>query len=144
MKVLFKKLNDKAVIPSYQTTHAAAMDIAACLDEPVTIAPHERALIPTGFAMALPLGYEAQIRARSGLGAKYGIMPANAVGTIDADYRGEIFVPLLNTSNETFVVEPGMRIAQMIVQEYETVQWEEADDLDETTRGLGGFGSTGS
>jgi len=144
MKVLFKKLNDNAVLPAYQTAHAAAMDVVACIDEAVEIAPHERVLIPTGFAMALPAGYEAQIRARSGLGAKHGIMPANAVGTIDADYRGEIFVPLLNTSNVPFVVEPNMRIAQMIVQRYETVEWEEADSLDETSRGSGGFGSTGS
>ena len=144
MKVFFKKLNEKAILPAYQTEHAAAMDIVACLDAPVEIAPHERAMIPTGFAMALPPGYEAQVRARSGLGSKYGIVPANAVGTIDADYRGEIFVPLLNTSNQSFVVEPGMRIAQMIVQQYETVEWEEVDDLDVTIRGTGGFGSTGS
>lgn len=119
------------------------MDVVACIDEPITIAPHERAIIPTGFAMALPIGYEAQIRARSGLAAKHGIMPANGVGTIDADYRGEVGVIVLNTSNESFTVEPGMRIAQMVVQQYETVQWQEVETLDETERGAGGYGSTG-
>lgn len=93
--------------------------------------------------MALPDGYEAQIRARSGLAAKHGIMPANGVGTIDADYRGEVGVILLNTSNEPFTVEPGMRIAQMIVQQYETVEWDEVGELDITERGEGGYGSTG-
>ena len=93
--------------------------------------------------MALPTGYEAQIRARSGLEAKHGIMLANGVGTIDADYRGEVGVILLNTSNEPFTVEPGMRIAQMLVQRYETVEWEEVDELERTERGKGGYGSTG-
>ena len=120
------------------------MDIAACIDHPMTIGPHERAIIPTGFAIALPAGYEAQIRARSGMAAKHGIMPANGVGTIDADYRGEVGVILLNTSKEPFTVEPGMRIAQMIVQRYETVQWQEVEVLDETQRGATGYGSTGS
>lgn len=94
--------------------------------------------------MALPAGYEAQIRARSGLAAKHGIMPANGVGTVDADYRGEVGVILLNTSNEPFVVEPSMRIAQMIVQQYETVEWQEVEHLDETARGKGSYGSTGT
>ena len=143
MKIKFKKLNVNAVVPQYQTAQAAAMDVAACIDEPVIIAPHERIIIPTGFAMALPTGYEAQIRARSGLAAKHGIMPANGVGTIDADYRGEVGVILLNTSNEPFTVEPGMRIAQMIVQQYETVEWDEVGELDITERGEGGYGSTG-
>jgi dUTP pyrophosphatase len=119
------------------------MDIAACMVDPVMIAPHERAIIPTGFAIALPPGYEAQVRARSGLAAKFGIMPANGIGTIDADYRGEVGVILLNTSNEPFVVEPGMRIAQMVVTRYEAVEWEAVDSLDETVRGNGGYGSTG-
>lgn len=119
------------------------MDVSACLDEPVIIAPHERAIIPTGFVMALPPGYEAQIRARSGLAAKFGIAPANGIGTIDADYRGEVGVILLNTSTEPFTVEPGMRIAQMVITRYETIEWKEVDILDETTRGAGGFGSTG-
>jgi dUTP pyrophosphatase len=143
MKIAFKKLHAHAEIPQYQTAQAAGMDIVACLDEPVVIEPHERAIIPTGFAMALEPGYEAQIRARSGMAAKFGIMPANGVGTIDADYRGEVGVILLNTSNESFSVEPGMRIAQMIITRYETIEWEEVGELDSTNRGAGGYGSTG-
>ncbi len=143
MSIAIKRLHERASHPLYQTEYAAGMDVVACLDEPVTLAPHERAIIPTGFALALPPGYEAQIRARSGLAAKYGIMPANGVGTIDADYRGEVGVILLNTSNETFTIEPGMRIAQMIVTKYETVEWREVEELDETKRGPGGYGSTG-
>lgn len=143
MKVAIQKLSPQAVYPEYQTAHAAGMDIAACMVDPVMIAPHERAIIPTGFAIALPPGYEAQVRARSGLAAKFGIMPANGIGTIDADYRGEVGVILLNTSNEPFVVEPGMRIAQMVVTRYEVVEWEAVDSLDETVRGNGGYGSTG-
>lgn len=143
LEVVIKKLSDKALMPAYQTDSAAGMDMAACIDHTVEIAPHERAIIPTGIALALPAGYEAQIRARSGLAAKHGIVLANGVGTIDADYRGEIGVILLNTSKEAFVVEPGMRIAQMIVARYETVAWREVDELDETPRGEGGYGSTG-
>lgn len=143
MKIKFKKLRENAVMPQYQTAQAAAMDVAACIDEPVALAPHERAIIPTGFAMALPDGYEAQLRPRSGLAAKHGIMLANGVATIDADYRGEIGVIVLNSSNESFVIEPGMRIAQMIVQQYETVEWDEVDELETTERGEGGYGSTG-
>lgn len=139
MNIRFKRLHENAVMPQYQTAQAAAMDVVACIDEPVIIAPHERIIIPTG----LPTGYEAQIRARSGLAAKHGIMLANGVGTIDADYRGEVGVILLNTSNEPFTVEPGMRIAQMLVQRYETVEWEEVDELERTERGKGGYGSTG-
>ena len=107
------------------------------------VAPHERAIIPTGIAIALPAGYEAQIRGRSGMAAKFGVMPANGVGTIDADYRGEIGVILLNTSNEPFVVEPDMRVAQMVVTKYERVEWHEVEVLDETERGASGYGSTG-
>lgn len=143
MKIQLKKLHQDAVLPQYQTAMAAGMDVVACLEEPVTIAPHERAIIPTGFAMALEPGYEAQIRARSGMAAKFGIMPANGVGTIDADYRGEVGVILLNTSNEAFTVEPGMRIAQMVISSYETVAWKEVDELDSTERGDGSYGSTG-
>lgn len=143
MNIRFKRLHENAVMPQYQTAQAAAMDVVACIDEPVIIASQERIIIPTGFAMALPTGYEAQIRARSGLAAKHGIMLANGVGTIDADYRGEVGVILLNTSNEPFTVEPGMRIAQMIVQQYETVEWDEVGELDITERGEGGYGSTG-
>lgn len=143
MNIAIKKLSEKAICPTYQTAHAAGMDIVACLDAPVTMLPHERAIIPTGFAIALPPGYEAQIRARSGLAAKCGIMPANGVGTIDADYRGEVGVILLNTSDEPFTVEPAMRIAQMVVTRYETVQWQEVEALDDTVRGSDGYGSTG-
>lgn len=143
MKIKIKKLKQNAIVPQYATEHAAGMDLSACIDEPVTIAPGERAIIPTGIAIALPPGYEAQIRGRSGLAAKHGIMPANGVGTIDADYRGEIGVITLNTSNETFMVEPGMRLAQMVVTRYETVDWGEVDELDATARGDGGYGSTG-
>lgn len=143
MKIQIKKLKDGAVVPEYQTVHSAASDIVACLDEPVTLESLERAIIPTGFAMALPKGYEAQIRPRSGLAAKHGIAMANGVGTIDADYRGEIGVIVVNLSKETFVIEPGMRIAQMIIAKHETAEWELVEELDETERGSGGYGSTG-
>lgn len=143
MKIQITKLKDAAVIPQYQTIHSAAVDISACLDEPVTLESLDRAIIPTGFAMALPEGYEAQIRPRSGLAAKHGIAMANGVGTIDADYRGEIGVIVVNLSKETFVIEPGMRIAQMIIAKHETAQWELVEALEETERGAGGYGSTG-
>jgi len=119
------------------------MDLKANIDEPVTLGPLERAMIPTGLFIALPDGTEAQVRPRSGLAAKYGISVLNAPGTVDADYRGEIKVILVNLSNEPFVVNPGERIAQMVVARYEKVEWEEVEVLDETERGEGGFGSTG-
>ena len=143
MKINVKRLRDEVELPVYQTEHSAGMDLAATIDEPVVIAPHERAVIPTGIAIALPAGYEAQVRGRSGLAAKFGVMPANGVGTIDADYRGEIGVIILNTSNEPFTVEPGMRVAQLVIAKYERAEWVEVDDLNETARGAGGFGSTG-
>lgn len=143
MNMRIKKLHNQAILPSYQTEQSAGMDLAACIDEPVVIAPHGRAIIPTGLAIALPAGYEAQIRGRSGMAAKFGIMPANGTGTIDADYRGEVGVILLNTTTEPFTVEPGMRVAQMVIAKYETAVWEEVDTLDETERGAGGYGSTG-
>lgn len=143
MKIKVVKLRDNVDLPRYQTEHAAGMDVQACLDEPVTLLPHERTIIPTGFAVELPPGFEAQIRARSGMAAKFGIMPANGVGTIDADYRGEVGVILLNTSNESFTVEPGMRIAQMVIARYERAAWEEVSTLSDTDRGEGGYGSTG-
>ena len=144
MKVAIKRLHTDAKHPMYQTEHSAGMDLEACMEDSVTIKPHERVIIPTGIAIALPHGYEAQIRARSGMAAKFGIVPANGVGTIDADYRGEIGVILLNTSNEVFTVEPGMRIAQMVVTTYETVEWDEVEVLTESKRGTGGYGSTGT
>lgn len=131
------------MIPDYQTDYSAAVDLYACLDESVTLDSLDRAVIPTGFAMALPNGYEAQIRARSGLAAKHGISMANGVGTIDADYRGEIGVIAINLSKQPFTIEPGMRIAQMVVAKVEHVEWVEVDELDETVRGVGGYGSTG-
>lgn len=143
MHIAVKRLSEKATLPSYQTEHSAGMDLAAYIDEPVVLKPHGRAIIPTGIAIALPEGYEAQIRGRSGLAAKYGVMPANGVGTIDADYRGEIGVILLNTSEESFTVEPDMRVAQLVITKYDRAEWTEVDDLDETERGAGGFGSTG-
>lgn len=142
MEVKIVRLRPDAVLPLYQTRGAAAMDIAAALDEPVTLAPGERTVIPTGFAIELPSGYEAQIRARSGLSLKHGITLANAVGTIDADYRGEVGVVLANISPEPFVIEPGMRIAQMVVARYEQVNWQEVEALTDTERGAGGYGST--
>ena len=143
MDVRIKRLNDKAKLPVYQTTGSAAADVHACLDESITLSPGERRVIPTGFAMQLPEGYEAQIRARSGLAAKQGLTLANGIGTIDADYRGEVGVILLNLGQEAFTVEPGMRIAQMAVVEAPQATWLEVDELEETERGVGGYGSTG-
>ena len=143
MKIALKKLRENAVLPRYQTALSAGMDVAACIDEPVIITPHGRAIIPTGFAIALPPGYEAQIRGRSGMAAKFGIMPANGVGTIDADYRGEVGVILLNTTGEPFTVEPGMRVAQMVITKYEQALWSEVEELGDAERGAGGYGSTG-
>ena len=129
--------------PAYATEKSAGMDLKANIEESITLGPLERALVPTGLFIALPDGTEAQVRPRSGLAAKYGISVLNAPGTIDADYRGEVKVILVNLSNEPFVVNPGERIAQMVVAKYEKVEWEEVETLDETERGIGGFGSTG-
>ena len=142
MNIQIKKLKPNAILPEYQTAQAAGMDLHACLDEPVTLAAGERKMIPTGLAVALPVGYEAQIRARSGMSIKHGITMVNGIGTIDADYRGEIGVLVINLGQEPFVIEPDMRIAQMVIAKYETATWQEADVLDETERGQGGFGST--
>ena len=142
MNVAIKKLKDQAILPEYQTAQAAGMDLHACLDESVTLEPMERRMIPTGLAIALPDGYEAQIRARSGMSIKHGITMVNGVGTIDADYRGEIGVLVINLGTKSFTIEPGMRIAQMVIAKYETVSWQEENTLDETDRGAGGFGST--
>lgn len=130
-------------LPEYATTQSAGMDLRANLSAPVTLRPLERALIPTGLYIALPEGYEAQVRPRSGLAIKKGISIVNAPGTIDADYRGEICVVLINLSNEDFVVEDGERIAQMVIARYEQAEFEAVDVLDETERGSGGFGHTG-
>lgn len=130
-------------LPEYATKQSAGMDLRANLSAPVTLRPLERALIPTGLYIALPEGYEAQVRPRSGLAIKKGISIVNAPGTIDADYRGEICVVLINLSNEDFVVEDGERIAQMVIARYEQAEFENVDVLDETERGSGGFGHTG-
>ena len=130
-------------LPSYSTPLSAGMDLRASLDNPVTIAPGERRLIPTGLYIALPQGYEAQIRPRSGLALKKGISLVNTPGTIDADYRGEIGVILINHGQEPFLIQDGDRICQMVVARHETVSWEACDSLDETERGEGGFGHTG-
>lgn len=130
-------------VPAYATEKSAGMDLKANMDEPVTLGPLERAMIPTGLFLALPDGTEAQVRPRSGLAAKFGISVLNAPGTIDADYRGEVKVILVNLSNEPFVVNPGERIAQLVIARYEKIHWDEVEVLDETERGEGGFGSTG-
>ncbi|MDL2315327.1 dUTP diphosphatase [Bacteroidales bacterium OttesenSCG-928-C19] len=130
-------------LPAYETIGSAGMDLRACLKESVTLKPLERALIPTGLFIELPLGYEAQVRPRSGLALKKGIGVLNSPGTIDADYRGEICVILINFSTEDFIIQDGERIAQMVVAKHERVEWELAEVLDETSRGAGGFGHTG-
>ena len=131
-------------LPSYQTPLSAGMDLRANVDAPVTLRPMERTIVPTGLFIALPEGYEAQVRPRSGLAIKSGITCLNSPGTIDADYRGEIGVILANLSKEDFVINDGDRIAQMVIARHETAQWEPVDSLDQTQRGGGGFGSTGT
>ena len=130
-------------LPEYATINSAGMDLKANTDEPIVLGPLERQMVPTGLYIALPEGTEAQVRPRSGLAAKNGISVLNSPGTIDADYRGEIKVILINLSNEKFVVNPGERIAQLVIAKYERVEWDEVAVLDETERGEGGFGSTG-
>ena len=130
-------------LPAYATVQSAGMDLRADLPEPLTLGPLERAMVPTGLHIELPAGFEAQIRPRSGLAAKHGISIVNAPGTVDADYRGEIKVILVNLSNEPFAIAPGERIAQMVVARHETVEWEPVETLEESERGSGGFGSTG-
>ena len=129
--------------PAYATEQSAGVDLKANLEKPIVLGSLERALIPTGLYIALPKGYEAQVRPRSGLAAKHGITVLNTPGTIDADYRGEIKVILVNLSHEPFEIVPGERIAQMVVAKHEFVEWEEVESLDSTARGAGGFGSTG-
>ena len=129
--------------PAYATPLSAGMDLKANLLEPVTLGPLERTMVPTGLFIALPEGYEAQIRPRSGLAAKHGVTVTNAPGTVDADYRGEICVLLVNLSKEPFTINPGERIAQMVIARHEKIEWEPVEELDATERGAGGFGSTG-
>jgi len=131
------------ILPAYETLHAAGMDLRAHLEAPLSLKPLERKLVPTGLYIELPEGFEAQIRPRSGLAYKHGISIVNAPGTIDADYRGEIGVLLVNLSDQVFEINPGERIAQMVVARHERVEWQEVDLLTETSRGAGGYGHTG-
>lgn len=133
----------KHPLPQYATRLSAGMDLRANLESPIVLKPLQRCLVPTGIYMALPEGYEAQVRPRSGLAIKKGISVLNSPGTIDADYRGEVCVILVNLSTEDFVIEDGERIAQMVIARYEQAEWHEVDVLDETERGAGGFGHTG-
>lgn len=130
-------------VPQYATALSAGMDLKANIEEPITLGMLDRAMVPTGLFIELPEGFEAQIRPRSGLAAKHGISVTNSPGTIDADYRGEIKVLLVNLSKEEFTINPGERIAQMVIARHEKVEWVEVEALDETERGAGGFGSTG-
>ncbi len=130
-------------LPAYATPGSAGVDLMAAIEAPLTLAPGARRLVPSGIAIALPAGYEAQVRPRSGLAIKHGILLVNSPGTVDADYRGEIMVILANIGAETFTIEPGMRIAQMVVAPVSHVAWEPVDTLPESGRGKGGFGSTG-
>ena len=141
--VNIKKLNENSVIPTYGTEYAAGADLYACMDEAVTINPGETAFIKTGLAMEVPVGYAGLIYARSGLACKKGLAPANKVGVIDSDYRGEIMVALHNHSNEAVLVESGERIAQLVITPYIVAAFNQVDELEDTVRGEGGFGSTG-
>lgn len=140
VKVINKSNNE---LPAYQTKGAAGLDLRANLDEPINLKPMKRILVPTGLFMELPHGYEAQIRPRSGLAFKHGITVLNSPGTIDADYRGEIKILLVNLSDETFLIESGERIAQMVIAKHEQIDWELVENLEDSERSAGGFGSTG-
>jgi len=144
VQVKYKKLRETATVPEYQSQHAAGMDLYSANTEDIAIEPNCIEMVPLGFAMALPDHFEAQVRPRSGLASKFGVTLPNAPGTIDADYRGECCVPLINHGKETFVVEPNMRIAQMIIAPVVQASFEVVEELDETVRGVGGFGSTGT
>ncbi|MCF2592580.1 dUTP diphosphatase [Bacteroides caecigallinarum] len=133
----------KHQLPQYATPLSAGLDLRANIESPITLQPLQRCLVPTGLYMALPAGYEAQVRPRSGLAIKKGITVLNSPGTIDADYRGEICIILVNLSNEPFVIEDGERVAQMVIARHEQAEWEEVETLDETERGAGGFGHSG-
>jgi dUTP pyrophosphatase len=141
--VRFKKLHPLAQIPQYQTSGAAGCDAIACLEAPIEIAPGAREALPTGLAMAIPLGYEIQVRPRSGLAWKKGLTVVNAPGTIDSDYRGEVKILVINLGSEVVSIAPGDRIAQLVLQKVDQIEWEQAESLDDTHRGVGGFGSTG-
>lgn len=141
--MIIKIKSESGQLPQYETEGSSGMDIKAYIEEPITIEPGKRALIPTGLYMEIPTGYEVQIRARSGLAVKYGIGLTNGIGTIDSDYRGEIKVALINWGEDTFVVNDGDRVAQMVVSRYEKVDIIKVEELNETARGSGGFGHTG-
>lgn len=143
MEIEFKRLSSKAVVPNYATEYSAGLDLHAVLDEPLVLNPLERVLIKTDLAIAMPVGYEGQVRPRSGLALKHGITVLNAPGTIDADYRGNVGVILINLSKEPFTINPGERVAQLVIAKHETANFKEVDELTETKRGDGGFGSTG-
>ena len=143
MRTVFVQNNSDFELPQYATSASAGVDLKAALKEAITLAPLERSLVPTGLKIALPEGYEAQVRPRSGLAAKHGITVLNSPGTIDADYRGEIGVILVNLSQTPFTIHPGERIAQLVMAQFEQIQWEETQELSKTDRGTGGFGSTG-
>ena len=138
------RMEHNKFVPEYKTEGAAGMDLCAAISEPITLHPLERKLIPTGLKIELEHGYEAQIRPRSGLSIKHGISLINCVGTVDEDYRGEVCVPLVNVSNEPYTIQPDERIAQMVIAKYEKIEWEEVEQLSETDRGAGGFGSKGT
>ena len=140
IKVVNKSGRD---LPQYATESSAGVDLRAAIQEPIVLEPLQRAMGPTGLYMEIPKGYEGQVRPRSGLAAKHGITVLNTPGTIDADYRGEIRVILVNLSSQAFEIQPGERIAQMVFAKHETAQWEEVSELEESARGAGGFGSTG-
>ena len=142
-KILIKRLSKKVIMPKYETDGSSGMDIAAFINENIEVKPGEKEIVPTGFSLSIPKGIEVQIRPRSGLSAKKGISVLNTPGTIDADYRGEIKVILINLGKENFLIENGNRIAQMVVCPVTQVKMEEVDELSETSRGAGGFGSTG-
>ncbi|MBR2423846.1 MAG: dUTP diphosphatase [Tidjanibacter sp.] len=140
VKVINRSKHD---LPRYETALSAGMDVRANLDEPIVLKPLARAMVPTGLFVELPAGYEMQVRPRSGLAAKFGLTVLNAPGTVDADYRGEIKVILANLSNDDFTINDGERIAQLVVAQHAQVQWEPTEELSDTDRGAGGFGSTG-
>ena len=144
MKIKINVINSsKHPLPQYQTTAAAGLDLHAELDESLVLKPLERTLIPTGLKIELPEGYEAQIRPRSGLAYKHGLTVLNSPGTVDADYRGEVKVLLVNLSNQDFEIKDGERVAQMVIAKHEQIDWEEVEVLSDTARGAGGYGSTG-
>jgi dUTP pyrophosphatase len=138
-----KILREGVTLPKYQTDHSAGLDLCACIDKDIILMPGERVLVPTGISIELPDGYEAQVRPRSGLAINHGVTVLNSPGTIDPDYRGEVKVILINLGKEPFVIKNGMRIAQMVISKFERVEVEVVEELSQTRRGEGGFGSTG-